>query len=187
MGAAIIKILEFLPWGKLIELIATIFSNDEKVKTAKMKISNEKTKPEERKSWFNIAMKEIGVTEKPGRRNEKRVLEYHASTTLRATSDSVPWCSSFVNWVMIQAGYPGTNNARARSWLEWGVEIDKPIPGCVVVFWRKSIDSKSGHVAFYVRESSNDGYIKVLGGNQSDQVKISTYPKEKVLGYFLPE
>ena len=52
--------------------------------------------------WLEIALKEVGVSEIKGGEN-KRILEYHASTTLKAKEDEIPWCSSFVNWCMVQA------------------------------------------------------------------------------------
>lgn len=177
------KLMALLPWDTIIKLIIEKFGEKEKVKTLSMSLFNAPRKT--RLNWLHIAYEELGVMEIPGRRNERRIIEYHASTSLKASEDSVPWCSSFVCWVMEQAGYPSTRNARARSWLEYGVEIPKPIPGCIVVFWRKSPDSRSGHVAFYVGDDGDK--IKVLGGNQSNQVKVSSYPKERVLGYFLPE
>jgi len=58
--------------------------------------------------WMDIAVAELGVHEDshPGQHNS-RILEYHQTTTLKATTDETPWCSSFVNWVMIQSGRQG--------------------------------------------------------------------------------
>jgi hypothetical protein len=39
-------------------------------------------------------------------------------------------------------------------------------------------------VAFYVSETAT--HIKVLGGNQSNQVKESNYPKSRLIGYRWP-
>lgn len=63
-----------------------------------------------------IAKAEMGIYENsaPGKHN-KRIIEYHAVTTLKATTDETPWCSSFVNWVVKQAGYKGTDSALAKS------------------------------------------------------------------------
>ena len=76
------------------------------------------TEPE----WLQIARAEaqLGVKEDPrlGKQN-KRIIEYHALTTLAATTDETAWCSSFVNWVLWQAGYVGTRSAAAKSWLTW--------------------------------------------------------------------
>jgi len=138
---------------------------------------------EEKPLWLRIAEDEIGVREIAGPGSEARIVKYHASTTLKATDDSVPWCSSFVNWVMQKAGYKGTGLANARSWLKWGNAIKEPKLGCIVVF-RRTGSPTAGHVAFY--EGESNGLLLVLGGNQSDQVRLSRYPKGSVLGYRWP-
>lgn len=38
-----------------------------------------------------------------------------------------------------------------------------------------------GHVGFYV--GGGAGSIRVLGGNQSDRVKVSVFPTSMLLGY----
>jgi len=132
--------------------------------------------------WLDIAKGELGTREVKGGENP-RIIEYHATTTLKAKEDEIPWCSAFVNWCMKQAGFKGTWSAAARSWLTWGTGIQKPVPGCVVILRRG--DPPTGHVCFFVREAGN-GLIECLGGNQSDQVKYSNYPSTDVLGYRWP-
>lgn len=115
---------------------------------------------------MEIAKGEIGVKEVRGGENP-RIIEYHSTTTLKAKEDEVPWCSSFVNWVMTKAGYKGTNSAAAKSWRNWGEEVTgDDIPyGSIAVFQR---GVSGGHVGFVV--DANDDAIKILGGNQSDAV-----------------
>ena len=133
------------------------------------------------KSWLDIAVAEIGIKENalPGHHNN-RILEYFKTTTLKATTDETPWCSAFVNWVVIQAGDKGTNSALAKSWLNWGSAVDPPVRGCIVVLKKKTpgftqaTGSTTGyHVGFYV--SHTNTHIKILGGNQSDQVKYTNF------------
>jgi uncharacterized protein (TIGR02594 family) len=133
-------------------------------------------------SWMTVAREEIGVKEIAGIRHTPRIIEYHATTTLKASTDEVPWCSSFVNWVMMQAGYTGTKSAAARSWADWGQGLVDPVPGCIVVMTRGS----GGHVGFYIRHDAD--YHWILGGNQNNEVRISTYDmrKRRLLGYVLP-
>lgn len=132
--------------------------------------------------WYKIALKELGVHEKAGlRNNEERILEYHATTTLAAKQDEVPWCSSFVNWCITKSGISGTNSALARSWLKWGRTVVTPYEGCVVVFSRGTL---GGHVGFFVKEDGED--IQVLGGNQSNRVCVAAYPKSRLLGFREP-
>lgn len=134
-------------------------------------------------NWMQIARSQLGVKEYSGSSNNPKIVEYHKTTIGRA-NDSVAWCSSFVNWVMKKAGHSGTNAANARSWLNWGRRLSKPVPGCVVVFWRSSPRSWKGHVGFYVGTAGSS--VKVLGGNQGNAVTISNYPKSRVLGYRWP-
>lgn len=133
--------------------------------------------------WMQVARGELGVAETPGPRHTNRILEYHATTTLRATSDEIAWCSSFVNWVFVQAGILGTSSAAARSWLDWGCEINAPREGCVAVLSR-GLNPASGHVGFYV--GSDGGRVRLLGGNQGNAVSIASFPASRVLGYRLP-
>lgn len=143
------------------------------------------------KNVLDIAIKELGVHETPGPAATARIVEYDKSTTLRATSDEVPWCSSFVNWVVKQAGMDGTNSAAAISWSEWGREVGAEAskdygpeanqePGDIVVFeW----SGGGHHVAFYVGEGERDGeyMVQVLGGNQHDSVSYAWYPWDDII------
>lgn len=135
-------------------------------------------------AWLEIAEKEIGVKEnsEPGKDNP-RIVEYHSTTTLKATNDETPWCSAFVNWCMAQAGIKGTRSAAARSWIDWGEVLATPREGCVVVMKRGA--PPSGHVGFFIRY--NDKYICVLGGNQSDQVKYSQFLRSDVIAFRWPK
>lgn len=132
------------------------------------------------KSWLDIAEAEVGVKENAlaGQHNN-RILAYHATTTLKATTDETPWCSSFVNWVVIQSGKKGTNNALAKSWLTWGQEVS-PEKGCIIVIKKKTpgftnaTGSSTGfHVGFLIEKAK--GHVRILGGNQSDSVKYSNF------------
>ena len=131
--------------------------------------------------WMEIAISELGVHEdsRPGK-HTARIIEYHKTTTLKASDDETPWCSSFVNWVMVQSGRRGTNNALAKSWLNWGQEVSTPTPGVIVVIKKKTsgttnaTGSRTGfHVGFYI--SSSPTIIEILGGNQNDRVKKSNF------------
>lgn len=131
--------------------------------------------------WYDIAQAEMGVKEILGvNKNNQRILDYHATTKLGAKTDEVPWCSSFINWVMNQAGFEGTNNALAKSWADWGMDVSVPTKGDIVVIKRinKGSDSKTGsstgyHVGFFV--TANKVVISLLGGNQGNSVKKSNF------------
>lgn len=142
-------------------------------------------------SWMKIARQELGQTEIAGKEHNPRIIKYHASTTLKAKSDEVPWCSSFVNWVLVTAKITGTNSASAASWLDWGEKSSAKNGAIVVIRNAKaansSLTASGNHVGFLVKETAT--HYVLLGGNQSDQVKISNFPKASwtLRGYRWPK
>jgi uncharacterized protein (TIGR02594 family) len=132
------------------------------------------------KAAFDIAMKELGTAEIFGDTHNSRIVEYHAATSLRATSDEVPWCASFVNWCLKKATINGTNSARARSFLTWGVAVslEEAERGDIVVLSRGT-NVQFGHVGFFAGQEGKS--VLVLGGNQSNKVSISPYPLHRIL------
>lgn len=136
--------------------------------------------------WMAIVKHELGVHEKPGTPNEPRILEYIKSVPqgLPLDDEDTAWCSCFANWVFLQCGMKRTKNALAKSWLHWGVKLDQPRYGCIVVFWRGTPSAATGHVAFYTGDAGSR--IKHIGGNQSNSVCESYTDKARVLGYFWP-
>jgi len=142
--------------------------------------------------WLVIARGEIGQKEIEGGKNNPKIIEYHSTTALRATDDETSWCSSFVNWCFAQAGYVGTNSARAKDWKNWGKLYEMPIYGSVAIidygFTDEGID-KGGHVGFVIGKTSN-GAIVLLGGNQGNTGKGSVneipFGTQNVVGYVVP-
>lgn len=127
--------------------------------------------------FYAMAKSQMGIQEIPGSKQEKKILEYHKATSLKATSEETPWCSSFANWVTKQCGVEGTNSAAAKSWMKWGKELKTPVKGCIVVFTRTG----GGHVSFF--DSQDKDFIYCLGGNQSNSVNVSAYRKDRLLGF----
>ena len=129
---------------------------------------------------YSIALKELGVQEHIGIAHNPRILEYHQATSLKASSDEIPWCASFVNWCLQEAGVRGTNSASARSFLDWGhdVLLEDAKQGDIVIFSRGS-NPRLGHVGFYAGRTATT--INVLGGNQSNRVSLAAYPISKLL------
>ncbi|HEX9936946.1 MAG TPA: TIGR02594 family protein [Longimicrobium sp.] len=134
-------------------------------------------------AWYSVAWGERGQKEHSGPGDNPRILQYQTACSYNACDEDVPWCSSFANWVMKQAGIKGSGEASARSWARWGQKLDQPRRGAIVVLTRPGSPT-NGHVAFYVGEEGNR--VKLLGGNQENQVKISYYDKSRVLGYRWP-
>lgn len=132
---------------------------------------------------FAEAIKYYKVREIPGKKNNPLIVEWTKSILSWANDDEVPWCSAFLNAMAEAAGLEKTSKANARSWLDIGIEIDNPVVGDVVVFWRENQNSWKGHVGVFVGFSEDGKNILVLGGNQGNEVNISKYPIYRLLGY----
>lgn len=176
--------------GQLVTAIARQAFNAVQDVTVKHEEGGEEPEPPEPEDgydpekWMTIAQKEIGVKEYSGKfNNNPRIIEYHKTTSLGASTDEVSWCASFAGWVLIQAGFQSTKSAMARSYLNWGYPLSEPRHGAIVVF-RRGNNPSSGHVGFVDKFDAQ--YIYCLGGNQSNQVKISRFKRSTVLGYRWP-
>lgn len=93
-------------------------------------------------------------------------------------SDQTKWCSAFVNWCLMRAGYPYTNSVSSGSFRCFGTKSASSTLGEIAVFKNRGEDKPcrgSGHVAFWLGETGN--FVEVLGGNQANSIKISRYPK----------
>ena len=132
--------------------------------------------------WMTIAEDEIGVAEVPGTASNARIAQYHETTHGGPETDSVPWCSSFVNFCITRAGVTGTQSKMARSWMTWGRDAGGFVPGCIVVLQRGA--APKGHVGFCVEASS--GIVQLLGGNQGDAVNVASFDASRVLARRLP-
>lgn len=134
--------------------------------------------------WIVEAKRHIGIEEnKDAPRITKWVQDLKLSwftSTFRAST--VAWCGVFTARCMqvSNLAYPKMW-MRAMDWSNWGVKLNRPIDGCVVVFNRKG----GGHVGFVMGETM-DGYLSVLGGNQNNRVTVAKFDKVRVVGYYWP-
>ncbi len=129
------------------------------------------------------ALQEYGIKEVPGVRHSTRVLKYLdlAGFDDYIKDDETAWCSTFMNAMAASECLERSNKPDARSWLNVGTEVDEPVAGDVVIFWRESPQSWKGHVAIYINQIGSDIYV--LGGNQSNMVCIKPYSNDRLLGY----
>lgn len=132
---------------------------------------------------FETARADEGTWEWQGGENNPKVVQYFADAGHpEIQTDSTPWCAAFVGSVLAKCGIQGTGSLAARSYVSWGDDvgsIDNAQVGDVVVFWRGSRDGWQGHVGFYAGKTGDK--IRVLGGNQRDQVNISGYSVDQLL------
>lgn len=94
---------------------------------------------------------------------------------------STPWCAAFVNSVLHRRGHRGSGSNLAHSFSHYGIAVSNPKAGDIVVL-------KHRHVGFFKGYVIRNGkkYVAVLGGNQSNKVKVSYYPIGKVKSFRRP-
>jgi len=130
---------------------------------------------------LNIALGEYGVKEVPGVENNPEIMKYFKEIGHSwVQDDETAWCSAFANWCALQKNYEGSDKLNARSWLDVGSKVEFE-DADLVVLWRVSKDSWKGHVGIPIRDDGS--HIWILGGNQSNMVRISAYPKDRLLAY----
>lgn len=138
---------------------------------------------------YDLAERFVGIKEIGGQVDNPMILAMLKLDNEWPDGDEVPWCSAFANYICWLARLPRSKDLRARSWLTVGkgIQLDEAQPGDVIVLQRGSGDQPGpevidapGHVGFYAGRFGE--FIEVLGGNQSDTVKISRYPTKRLLG-----
>lgn len=131
---------------------------------------------------YKLALAARGMREIPGSKHNPEVVQMFADVGHDwVKDDETAWCAAFVGAMLKRAGMAHTGKLNARSYAEWGehVDLNDAQPGDIIVFWRGSPDSWKGHVGFFVRWEGDSALV--VGGNQSNAVNISTYPKSRVL------
>lgn len=135
--------------------------------------------------WIRVAASQLGVHELRGvKKNSPQVLKYIATvpslktcdieikgkTYICADVDESSWCGCFVNWCLIQAGYPGhagINAARAKEWKSYGKDLElTPKYGAIICVYANIKNHGYNHVGFYLGE--RNGKTIILGGNQEN-------------------
>lgn len=141
--------------------------------------------------WLPLARRFDGLAEIKGPHHNSAILDLldvadgkqDGKPLQGIRDDETPWCATFVSAVLELSGIPSARSAWARSYLKWGAPLPAPCVGAIAVLER---GPQSGHVAFVVGRDT-DGNIMLLGGNQSDQVKVSAFDMQRVLAFRWPE
>lgn len=140
-----------------------------------------------RDNLFDLAERFVGMKELAGDEDNPQILAFLKLDADWPDRDEVPWCSGFVNYIAWLCRAPRSKSLRARSWLEVGqrIELEDAYPGDIVIFNRggppdPTIIKAKGHVGFYA--GHDDDLVEVLGGNQSNTVKVSRYKRDELLG-----
>lgn len=142
---------------------------------------------------YDLAMRFVGMKEIAGDDDNPQILAFLKLDADWPEHDEVPWCSGFVNYIAWLLRLPRSKSLRARSWLEVGtpIKLEDAEKGDIVIFNRggphdPNIIAAPGHVGFLAGIVDDQGvgtaFIEVLGGNQSNTVKVSRYHESDLLG-----
>lgn len=138
---------------------------------------------------FDIAQVFVGTDEVGGAMDNPQILAMLKLDNKWPENDEVPWCSAFVNYICKLLRLPRSKSLLARSWLTVGKEVG--LAGAkagfdIVVLKRGTgvqpgIENTTapGHVGFYAGQSGN--FVQLLGGNQANSVRISSYDISRIL------
>lgn len=130
---------------------------------------------------IGVADDYIGLTERAHRRQLMGLFDF--AYDHKIDPSRTKWCAAFVNGVLVKSGKKGTGSATAASFLSWGKRTSKPATGDIVVLSFKG--KRASHVGFYMGTITVKGqkFVKVLGGNQKNSVKVTYYPIKRVVQY----
>lgn len=135
--------------------------------------------------WMDTATSLMGTKEVAGNGDNPTIIAWAHELGGWVSSfynhDAIPWCGLFVGLCIHRCGMPIPSNALgAKNWATWGVPIEHPCFGAVLVFQRPG----GGHVGFYIGENATA--YRVRGGNQSDSVDDTWVEKSRCIAMRWP-
>ncbi len=145
-------------------------------------------------AWVKTARELLNTHEAPGSADNETILSWANAIasaypemrgyTKQYTHDSIAWCGWFQGYIFAVNGIrppydPDEDTSSfmwANAWQRWGTGVSTPQVGDVLCLNR--------HVTCYVGTEGN--YYLGLGGNQSDSVNITKYPKSAIISIRRP-
>lgn len=137
---------------------------------------------------MQVAFSQFATSEIVGQEHEPQVVKYFNEVGHKwVKDDETAWCSAFWSWVAMRVGADLPELKKrlgAQSWLNVGEKIEEKDAqfGDTVILWRGSPTSWQGHVGGLVGWSADRSKVYLLGGNQSNEVKISAYDAKRIKG-----
>jgi uncharacterized protein (TIGR02594 family) len=139
---------------------------------------------------YHLAQRFVGVKEVPGKQHNPLIMSMLHLDAAWPEGDEVAWCSAFLNFVCWLLRLPRSKSLRARSWLGVGTPVmleDARVGWDIVILKRgpgeqpgPEVIDAPGHVGLYAGHHTTR--VLLLGGNQSDNVQVSEYARDRVLG-----
>lgn len=133
--------------------------------------------------YLKIARQYIGVKEVPGPKHNSVIQGWLKSLKLWWNDDETAWCGVFVAAVMQESGldFPKAFY-RAKEWANYGVKLPGPYLGAIAVLERVG----GGHVGFVTGVDKTGQNVRLLGGNQNNQVCEAWFKADRIKAYRMP-
>lgn len=124
----------------------------------------------------------LGLKEYPGPKSNPVIMEMarRVGVSQIYKNDDEAWCALAMCYLCVITGKPmpftGYEVLRAKSFLKWGIARHSAELGDMLILERPG----GFHDTIYIAESKSTYFG--LGGNQSNMVTISEFPKERLVG-----
>ena len=145
--------------------------------------------PDNAPPWFKFAYDHYGEKEIKGAKDNPFIRHLWAAIDFGERSDEVPWCSIFINAMLVAVGQKGTGSPMAITFEKYGVAVnlsDVQLGDIVVLHrfgaahyvdhphdWRR-------HVGFFAGLHADGKVVRLLGGNQHDMVCEADFPASRI-------
>ena len=105
-----------------------------------------------------------------------KIINCYKSVGFNINSDSTPWCAGFAGWVLKMCCLPSLKTLSSTAYKGYGTAQPLGNPAMwrlndVVVFTRQG----GGHIGFFRGYNPKTGALRILGGNQSDNLTETTF------------
>jgi len=108
--------------------------------------------------------------------SNNKIINCYKSVGFNINSDSTPWCAGFAGWVLKMCCLPSLKTLSSLAYKGYGTAVPLGDPSKwrlndVVVFSRTG----GGHIGFFRGYNPTTGAVKILGGNQSDNLTETNF------------
>lgn len=119
-------------------------------------------------------------------RDNKTLISFLKIGKYLGNPKNLPWCGDAIESAIAKT-LPDevlpSNPFFAQNWNKFGINVRKPIVGSIgPIRWNAS----SGHVGVVVGYDKDRKRVYLLGGNQSNEINITSFPESKFMGYRWP-
>lgn len=97
------------------------------------------------------------------------------------TSRRSLWCARFMNMVLKDTGYRGTNSDMASSFAHYGQRVSGPQVGAIAVMGRRG----GGHVGIITGIDAKGNPI-MISGNNGNRVREASVSRGRIYAYVMP-